>query len=129
MSTKNRKSTKALIAGASSILLGFAGLVGLASSASAATAVVNSVTFKAPVHTSYDHATGGGAFNDGSVTYSKGELLGTNYKCGDYASFVYELTLAGSPTLTAKGNGKYDSRHCAVIHHRCNRSVGCWTAS
>lgn len=108
MSTKNRKSTKALIAGASSILLGFAGLVGLASSASAATAVVNSVTFKAPVHTSYDHATGGGAFNDGSVTYSKGELLGTNYKCGDYASFVYELTLAGSPTLTAKGNGKYD---------------------
>lgn len=81
----------------------------LTSPAGAAGAVINSVTFKAPVHDSYDHATGGGAFNDGSTVYSKGELQGTNYKCGDYASFIYELTLNPSPTMAAKGNGKYDA--------------------
>ena len=103
-----KMATKA-ISGLASVGLAAMGIVAIAPSASAATAVVNSITFKAPVHTSYDHATGGGAFNDGSVTYSKGELLGTNYKCGDYASFVFELTLSGAPTMAAKGNGKYDT--------------------
>ncbi|MEN9990042.1 MAG: hypothetical protein RL508_1021 [Actinomycetota bacterium] len=36
--------------------------------AQAATATINSVSFKAPVFNSYSHTTGGGAFNDGSVT-------------------------------------------------------------
>lgn len=93
---------------ASTLLLGAGGIVALSAPATAAGAVVNSVTFKAPVHNSYDHKTGGGAFNDGSVTYSKGELLGTNFKCGDYASFVFELDVNASPSMAAKGNGKYD---------------------
>jgi hypothetical protein len=109
MRSKVFKTAAKAISGLASVGLAAMGIVALAPSASAATAVVNSITFKAPVHTSYDHTTGGGAFNDGSVTYSKGELLGTNYKCGDYASFVFELTLSGSPTMVAKGNGKYDT--------------------
>lgn len=108
---RNRKLTilKRLFAVISGVALAASSSIFLVSPATAATAVVNSVTFKAPVHTSYNHATGGGAFNDGSVTYSKGELLGTNYKCGDYASFIFELTLNSTPTMPAKGNGKYDA--------------------
>jgi len=66
--------------------------------AQAATATINSVSFKAPVFNSYSHTTGGGAFNDGSVTYDKGELLGTDYKCGDIASFMLELNTSATPT-------------------------------
>ncbi len=102
-------SAKKIVSGAVASVLVGVGFIAIGPSANAATAVVNSITFKAPVFDSYDHATGGGAFNDGSTTYSKGELLGTNYKCGDYASFVFELTLSGSPTMAAKGNGKYDT--------------------
>ncbi|MDE2387307.1 MAG: hypothetical protein KGL77_06385, partial [Actinomycetales bacterium] len=103
------KTLKKTLVALTSVALGFAGITGIATTASAATAVVNSITFKAPVFNTYDHATGGGAYNDGSVTYSKGELLGTDFKCGDYASFIFELTLSGSPTMAAKGNGKYDT--------------------
>lgn len=66
--------------------------------AQAATATINAVSFKAPVFDSYDHSTGGGVWNDGSVTYDKGELLGTNYKCGDIASFLLELNTSASAT-------------------------------
>lgn len=66
--------------------------------AQAATATINNVSFKAPVFDSYNHATGGGAWNDGSVTYDKGELLGTNYKCGDIATFLLELNVSATPT-------------------------------
>jgi uncharacterized repeat protein (TIGR01451 family) len=64
----------------------------------AAGATIDSVGFKAPVHTAYDHATGGGAWNDGSVTYVKGELLATNYACGDIATYMLELDVADSPS-------------------------------
>ena len=107
----SQKTAKTVRRGLAAILgaaLASAGVIALSSPATAAGAVVNSVTFKAPVHTSYDHKTGGGAFNDGSVTDAKGELLGTNYKCGDYASFVFELDVNASPSMAPKGNGKYD---------------------
>lgn len=54
-------------------------------------AIVNNVSFRAPVHTSYDHQSGGGAWNDGSTTWVKGELQGTDYKCGDIATFLFQL--------------------------------------
>ena len=73
----------------------------LSGSAVAATAVITSVKFAAPVHDSYDHATGGGAWNSGSTTYVKGELQGTNYRCGDIATFMAQLNVAATPTLTA----------------------------
>jgi len=66
--------------------------------AQAATATINNVSFKAPVFDSYNHSTGGGAWNDGSVTYDKGELLGTNFACNDYASFLLELNTSATPT-------------------------------
>lgn len=66
--------------------------------AQAATSTINNVSFKAPVFDSYNHATGGGAWNDGSVTYDKGELLGTNFACNDYASFLLELNTSAVPT-------------------------------
>ena len=74
--------------------------------AQAATAVINSVSFKAPVNTSYDHNTGGGVWNDGSVTWDKGELQGTDYKCGDWTSYLFELNVNASPTMT----GPYTAR-------------------
>ena len=73
-------------------------LAGAAMPASALTATVNAVSFKAPVFDSYNHATGGGVWNDGSVTYDKGELLGTNYRCGDIATFLLELNTSATPT-------------------------------
>ena len=68
--------------------------------AHAATAVINNVSFKAPVNTSYDHLTGGGTWNDGSVTWDKGELQGTDYKCGDWTSYLFVLNVNANPTMT-----------------------------
>lgn len=90
--TKFSKSVAAVVA----IGLAFAGIA--AGPAQALTATINAVSFKAPVFDSYNHATGGGTWNDGSVTYDKGELLGTNYKCGDIATFLLELNVSSTPT-------------------------------
>jgi hypothetical protein len=92
-----RKFTKSA-AIASLFALIASGFSGVIQPANAATATINAVSFKAPVFDSYSHTTGGGAWNDGSVTYDKGELLGTNYKCGDIASFLLELNTSATPT-------------------------------
>jgi hypothetical protein len=63
-------------------------------------ASINNVSFRAPVHTSYDHSTGGGAWNTGAVTYVKGELESTNFKCGDIVSYMLELNVPASPGQT-----------------------------
>ena len=68
--------------------------------ASAATAVINNVSMRAPVYTSYDHSTGGGAWNSGTTTYVKGELLGSDYACGDFATFLIQLGLNETPTMS-----------------------------
>ena len=94
---KISKSFKFAAAAVSSILT----LAGLsAAPANAATAVINNVSFKAPVNTSYDHTTGGGVWNDGSVTWDKGELQGTDYKCGEWTSYLFELNANANPTMT-----------------------------
>jgi len=69
-----------------------------APAANAATATINAVSFKAPLYNQYAHSTGGGAWNDGSVNYDKGELLGTNFACNDWASFLLELNTSALPT-------------------------------
>jgi uncharacterized repeat protein (TIGR01451 family) len=92
--TKFSKSVAAVV----SAILAVAGLTTVP--ARAATAVINSVAFKAPVNTSYDHNTGGGVWNDGSVTWDKGELQGTDYKCGEWTSYLFELNVNNSPTMT-----------------------------
>jgi uncharacterized repeat protein (TIGR01451 family) len=86
------------VAAAVSAILAVAGLTAVP--AHAATAVINSVSFKAPVNTSYDHNTGGGVWNDGSVTWDKGELQGTDYKCGEWTTYLFELNVNASPTMT-----------------------------
>ena len=95
MQNKLKKSLKSIAIATVAAIVSF-GVT--APSAQAATATINAVSFKAPVFDSYDHATGGGVWNDGSVTWDKGELLGTNYKCGDIASFMLELNVAATPT-------------------------------
>jgi len=72
----------------------------VAAPAQGATAVINNVSMRAPVHTSYNHQTGGGAYNTGATTYVKGELLGTNYACGDVTTYLMELSVAASPTMS-----------------------------
>lgn len=67
---------------------------------SAATATISAVGFQAPVFDSYDHSTGGGAWNDGSITFAKGELQGTNYRCGEITTYLAKLSVAASPTKT-----------------------------
>jgi hypothetical protein len=57
----------------------------------ASAAIVSSISFKASVHSTYNHTTGGGAFNDGSVTWVKGELQGTDYACGDLTTYLFTL--------------------------------------
>ena len=59
-------------------------------------ASINNVAFRAPVHTSYDHSTGGGAWNTGGVTYVKGELA---KGLGDWEQ---RLNTALVPTTTAE---------------------------
>ena len=66
-----------------------------------AAASIQNVSFKAPVHTSYVHATGGGAWNDGSTTYVKGELQGTDYRCDEWASFLVLIEVPTNPDITA----------------------------
>jgi len=96
LSTKSKLSrfSAALL----SLTFGIGGALVFQTPAQALTATVNAVSFKAPVFDSYNHATGGGAWNDGSVTYDKGELLGTNYRCGDVATFLLELNTSATPT-------------------------------
>jgi len=96
LSAKKRMSR--FTAAALSVVFGLTGSLVFQAPAEALTATVNSVSFKAPVFDSYNHATGGGVWNDGSVTYDKGELLGTNYKCGDFATFLLELNTSATPT-------------------------------
>ncbi|MFM6965790.1 MAG: beta strand repeat-containing protein [Rhodoluna sp.] len=81
-----------------SVAFGITGSLVFQTPAEAATATINNVGFQAPVFDSYDHRTGGGAWNDGSTTYVKGELLGTNYACGDFATFLAEVQLNATPT-------------------------------
>lgn len=81
-----------------SLAFGFAGSLVAQAPAQAATATINNVAFQAPVFDSYDHTTGGGAWNNGSTTFVKGELLGTNYACGDFATFLAEVELNATPT-------------------------------
>jgi len=96
LSAKKRMSR--FTAAALSVVFGLTGSLVFQTPAQALTATVNAVSFKAPVFDSYNHATGGGAWNDGSVTYDKGELLGTNYRCGDVATFLLELNTSATPT-------------------------------
>ena len=98
LSAKKRMSR--FTAAALSVVFGLTGSLVFQAPADAATATISNVGFQAPVFDSYNHATGGGAWNDGSTTFVKGELLGTNYACGDYATFLAKLNVAASPTKT-----------------------------
>lgn len=67
----------------------------------AASGDVGNVDFAAPLHDSYDHATGGGIYGDGSNTYVRGELLGENFECGDRASFLAAFDTAAAPVAAS----------------------------
>jgi hypothetical protein len=72
-----------------------------ASPAIAASGDVGNVAFAAPLHDSYDHATGGGVYGDGSNTYVRGELLGENFECGDRATFLAAIDTAAAPVAVS----------------------------
>jgi uncharacterized repeat protein (TIGR02543 family) len=87
---------------AASLALALAG-VGL-SALPASAATINNVKFAASVSTTYDHTVGGGAWNDGSITWAKGELQGTDFKCGEWTTYLLELNVnpaAGAGPHTA----------------------------
>ena len=69
---QSRPRTWRRIIAASAVLAGVLPFALASSPASAA--IVNNVSFKASVHTTYNHRIGGGALNDGSTTWAKGEL-------------------------------------------------------
>ena len=92
-SNKSRR-TKSILGAALSTVLAFSGLVIGGSSvfaAPSAAATISAVKFGAPVHSTYDHKTGGGAYNNGATTYVKGELQGTDFACGDITSYIVVL--------------------------------------
>lgn len=64
-----------------------------------ALADINNVSFKAADPATYDHTIGGGAWNDGSVTYVQGSLQGTDFACGDIVSYFFELNVADTPSI------------------------------
>lgn len=95
-----------------SALLAFSGIAvlsaGPAANAAAAPASISNVSFRAPVHSTYNHITGGGAWNDGSTTYVKGELLGTDFKCGDVTTYLAQIVTPSANPAPVTAEFKFD---------------------
>jgi hypothetical protein len=98
------------ISGLASVALAFAGIAASSVPAQAAgtAASISNVSFRAPVHTTYNHITGGGAWNDGSTTYVKGELLGTDFKCGDVTTYLAQIVTPSSNPAPVTAEFKFD---------------------
>lgn len=80
----------------------------LPAQAAATAASISNVSFRAPVHSTYNHITGGGAWNDGSTTYVKGELLGTDFKCGDVTTYLAQIVTPSSNPGAVTAEFKFD---------------------
>jgi len=51
----------------------------------------------------YDHAVGGGSFNDGSLTYVSSTLAAGDFACGDYVSFLFSVKMTATTDTITNG--------------------------
>ena len=88
---------------AGTTVLAVAALLGTAHAGPKAATGVDSVDFAAAHHPTYNHATGGGFYGDGSNAFVREELESTNFKCGDTVSYLlkFEGTGAGESVTTS----------------------------
>jgi hypothetical protein len=97
--------------GAALLLVG-GGLV--AGSAGAAATVDISLDFTAAAPLTYDHSTGGGAYDNRSVGRTKDiveSLEGSDFRCGDIVTFLTRVTAGGS--VAANATIEIDFEHLA----------------
>ncbi|MDH3725659.1 MAG: hypothetical protein OER93_07960, partial [Thermoleophilia bacterium] len=94
-----------------------------------------SIDFAAAAPSSYDHATGGGAFNDRTINEDVVESLnGGDFSCGDLVSFLPRVTVAGdaaaNQTITmdfsfgASTTGGGEVGYGDIVSVAVNRDVG-----
>lgn len=57
---------------------------------------ISNVSFSAIDPTTYDHTTGGGYWTDGTTNHVS-QLLGDDFACGDYVSFLFLLEVSATP--------------------------------
>ena len=57
---------------------------------------ISNVSFSAVDPASYDHSTGGGLWTDGTTNHVN-QLLGDDFACGDYVSFLFLLEVSDAP--------------------------------
>lgn len=57
---------------------------------------ISNVSFSAVDASTYDHATGGGIWGDGTTNLVS-QLNGADFSCGDYASFLFLLEVSPTP--------------------------------
>jgi hypothetical protein len=57
---------------------------------------IANVSFSAVDASTYDHATGGGIWGDGTTNLVS-QLNGADFSCGDYASFLFRLEVSPTP--------------------------------
>lgn len=68
--------------------------------------------FMAAVATSYDHATGGGAWNAGQIgTNIVGELEGDSFACGDHVSYLTKISAPNVSDVAAYGAMTIDMKY------------------
>jgi len=97
--------------GAALLLVGGALVAG---SAGAAAAVDISLDFTAAAPLTYDHSTGGGAYDNRSVGRTKDiveSLEGSDFRCGDIVTFLTRVTAGGS--VAANSTIEIDFEHLA----------------
>jgi len=93
MFSHHRSIRSFVLAGATVVAV--AGLLGTAHAAGKVATGVDSVDFAAAHHPTYNHATGGGFYGDGSNAFVREELESTNFVCGDTVSYLLKFEGTG----------------------------------